>query len=76
MKYRRIVSGLTIAVLSVIVVGCAGPAAETGAGLAGATASSSSSSATTRNASRTVDGIESADHDGTVTKKKARLRSR
>jgi len=46
MKYRRIVSGLTIAVLSVIVVGCAGPAAETGAGLAGATASSSSSSAT------------------------------
>jgi len=43
MKYRGIMSGLTTAVLSLIVVGCAGPATETGAGLAGATASSSSS---------------------------------
>ena len=42
MRYHRILAGITTAVLSLIAVGCGGPAAETGAGLADAAASSSS----------------------------------
>jgi hypothetical protein len=45
MRYHRILAGITTAVLSLIAVGCAGPAAETGAGLADAAASSSSATA-------------------------------
>lgn len=45
MSYRRILTGITTGVLSLIAVGCAGPSTETGAGLADAAASSSSATA-------------------------------
>jgi len=44
MAYRRILFGITAILLSLVVVGCAGPATETGVGVADATGSSSAAS--------------------------------